>query len=209
MILLINPTKKRRRSIQRTIGEAFVTNELFREFGSIGERRPLVMRYMSVYVDFVLESKALYATDDGAGFIGLQYSENAPVLPQIKMLCRLFTSLPFSKIRKMLRHIRQIADTNKKYAEKPHIDILMAAVRKKAQGKGYATQLVRFAQDMAAQKNVPLLADTDMKQYAEMYRHLGFRLYHRKTASNGVTRYNLVWIPAAYRSSASDSAQKG
>ena len=170
-------------------------SERFHEFGSIEERRSLVMRYMAAYVDSVYESKALYATDDDLGFIGLQYSKEAPVIPQLRLLFRLFMRLPFGKIRKLLRHIKQIASENKRYASKPHIDVLMVAVNQKAQGRGYATKLVNFAKEKAEQKQVPLLVDTDMKQYAEMYQHLGFRLYNTKTASNGVTRYNLIWKP--------------
>ena len=71
----------------------------------------------------------------------------------------------------------------------------MVAVDKKSQGRGYATKLISFAKETAMKKDVPLLVDTDMKQYAEMYRHLGFKLYNTKTATNGVTRYNLVWKP--------------
>lgn len=73
----------------------------------------------------------------------------------------------------------------------------MVAVDKNAQGKGYATKLVSFAKQMAKRQNVLLPADTDMKNYAEMYKHLGFELYNTKTASNGVTRHNLVWKPFA------------
>lgn len=188
-----NISEKELNKIKRLIGSAFVTNELFREFGSPDERRTLVLKYMSAYVDYVYESKSLFSSDDGIGFICLQYSENAPVFPQIKLLCRLFVRIPFTKGNTA----KQIANGNKHYASKPHIDILMVAVDKNAQGKGYATKLVSFAKQMAKRQNVPLPADTDMKNYAEMYKHLGFELYNTKTASNGVTRHNLVWKPFA------------
>ena len=162
-----NASAKELRRIRRIIGEAFVTNALFHEFGSPDERRPLVMLYMSAYTDYVISSKALYGTNDGTSFLGLQYSEGAPLMPQLKLLFRLIAQLPFSRLIKLLRHIRQIADGNKQYASKPHMDILMAAVHPKAQGKGHASQLIRFAQQQAAAKQVPLLADTDMKQYIE------------------------------------------
>ena len=190
--LMEDLSEKQLRKIHYMIGNAFVSNELFHEFGSTEERRPLVMKYMSAYVDYVYESKALYCTDDGKGFIGLQYSENAQVIPQLKMLWKIFMRIPFGKLKKMLGHISQIADANKIYAERPHVDVLMVAVDKRAQGKSYATKLIDFAKEFARQKNVPLLVDTDMKSYAEMYRHLGFELYNTKAASNGVTRYDLV-----------------
>ncbi len=195
MILAENLSEKELKRIRFLIGDAFVTNELFHELGAIEERRPLVLKYMAAYVDYVYEAKSLYMTEDGCGFIGLQYSEKAPILPQLKMLIRIFYCLPFKKLRKMLRHIGQIADTNQKYAKRPHIDVLMAAVVKSSQGKGYAKQLIMFAKKTAAKRNVPLLIDTDMKAYAEMYRHLGFKLYNSKTADNQVTRYSLIWKP--------------
>ncbi len=181
--------------IRYIIGDAFVSNELFHELGNIAERRPFVLRYMAAYVDFVYETNSLFYSDDGLGFIGLQYSEDAPVLPQIRMLWKIFLRLPLSKLKRLFGHVRQIANENQRYAQKPHIDLLMVAVNKRAQGKGCAAKLINFAKQTAREKNVPLLADTDMKNYAEMYRHLGFQLYNTKTASNGVTRYNLVWKP--------------
>lgn len=195
MKLAENLSEKQLKRIRYMIGDAFVSNELFHEFGSIEERRPLVLRYMAAYADYVYESKALYCTEDGKGFIGLQYSEDAPALPQLKMLWKIFLRIPFGRLRKMLGHVSQIANANEKYAEKPHVEVLMVAVDRQSQGKGYATKLIDFAKEFAIQKNVPLLVDTDMKDYAEMYRHLGFELYNTKTAANGVTRYDLVWKP--------------
>lgn len=71
----------------------------------------------------------------------------------------------------------------------------MVCVSKQVQGKGKARELVDFAKEMAKSRNVPLLFDTDMKDYSDMYQHFGCELYHKKTASNNVTRYNLVWKP--------------
>lgn len=179
--------------IKRMIGEAFVTNELFHEFGNIDSRRELVMKYMDIYTDYVYESKALYVTEDHKGVIGLMYSKEAPVIPQMKMLFRLLRAIPFNVLKKYLSHIKQIADTNRQYASKPHVDTLFVCVDDKCQGKGYARHLVEFAMEYAKAKNVPLLFDTDMKKYAQIYQHYGCELYHQTTASNGVTRYNLVW----------------
>ena len=50
----------------------------------------------------------------------------------------------------------------------------------------------------AESEKVPLLFDTDMEQYSQMYQHYGCELYNQITASNGVTRYNLVWKPEKY-----------
>lgn len=190
---LDNLSKEQLSDIKKMVGEAFVTNELFHEFGLIEERRELVIKYMDVYTDYVYESKALYATEDNRAVIGFVHSKNAPIVPQIKMLIRLLKVIPYKTVKRYMSHIKQISDANKQYASKPHIDILFVCVDKKYQGKGYAKQLVEFAKTHADKENVPLLFDTDMEKYAQIYQHYGCELYNQKTASNGVTRYNLVW----------------
>ena len=74
-----------------------------------------------------------------------------------------------------------------------HIDALMVCVDKNCQGQGIASELIRYAQNMADETGVPLLFDTDMKPYAEMYQHFGCELYNTVTADNGVTRYCLCY----------------
>ena len=71
----------------------------------------------------------------------------------------------------------------------------MVCVDKRAQGQGRARELMEFAQSMAKEQGLPLLIGTDMKQYAEMYLHFGCRLFNKTVATNGVTRYNLIWEP--------------
>lgn len=175
------------------IGEAFVFNELFHEFGDINTRRELVFKYMDIYLDYVYESKALYATDDRKGVIGFISSKKASVFPQIKMLVRLLLAIPFKTTKKYLEHVKQISNSNSLYASKPHIDILLVCVNKEYQGKGYAKFLVQTAKEYAVKEQLPLLFDTDMERYARIYEHYGCILYNQITASNGVTRYNLVW----------------
>ena len=181
--------------IKTIIGEAFVTNELFYEFGSVEKRRELVLKYMSIYVDYVYEAGALYQNEDSTAFIGLEYSEKQAMMPKFKMLFRLLFAIPFPIMKKYLGHIKQIKDENSRYTSRPHLATLMVCVSKDNQGKGYARELVGFAKQMAREKQIPLLFDTDMKDYAEMYQHMGCELYNSTTASNGVTRYNLVWKP--------------
>ena len=62
--LLIDASKEELSEIKRMICEAFVTNELFHEFGEVDERRELVYKYMDIYTDYVYESKALYITEN-------------------------------------------------------------------------------------------------------------------------------------------------
>lgn len=180
-------------AVKKMIGEAFVTNELFHNWGTIDERREDVMKYMAIYVDYVYRSGALYSNEELTAFIGLEDPSAAPVGPRLKMILKLMTSIKFSKIKSLLKFVKQIEGSNARYAKKPHIDALMVCVDKEHQGEGLATELINFAKATADSKCVPLLFDIDMKDYSDMYQHFGCELYNTVTADNGVTRYSLVY----------------
>ena len=179
--------------IRLLVGEAFVSNELFHNWGEEEERREDVLKYMKVYVDFAYSAGELYANEDMTGFIGLEDSKDKKIGPQIKMLFKLFTTIPFYRIKQLMSFIKQIGDGNKRYAKTHHIDVLMVCVDKNYQGKGVARELITFAKDMADTKGVPLLIDTDMPSYAQMYEHMGCKVYNEIQADSGVTRYNLIY----------------
>ena len=175
------------------IGEAFVTNELFHNWGDAEQRREYVMRYMEIYVGYVYRCEELFANDDLTGFIGLEDSKNAPIMPRLRMIFKLFRTIPFSRIKSLLRFVKQISDSNARYAKQRHLDALMVCVEKSHQGQGIASELINFAKQQADELNVPLLFDTDMKEYSDMYQHFGCELYNTVTADNGVTRYSLCY----------------
>ena len=175
------------------IGEAFVSNELFHNWGDVEQRRNDVMRYMAIYVDYVYRSGELYANDEMTGFIGLEDSSHAPIMPRLRMIFKMFRTIPFSKIKSFLHFAKQISSSNARYAKQRHLDALMVCVEKTHQGQGIASELINFAKQQADELNIPLLFDTDMKDYADMYRHFGCDLYNTVTADNSVTRYSLCY----------------
>ena len=190
---VVNISDEQLEKIRKLAGEAFVTNELFHNWGSVDERREDVLRYMALYVDYVYQSGALYANEDFTGLIGLEDSANAPKLPQLRMLFKMLTGIRLKRIKSFLHFAKQISRANEKYAKQRHIDALMVCVDKEHQGKRIASELVGFAKNMSDELKIPLLFDTDMKEYAAMYRHLGCELYNTVTADNGVTRYSLCY----------------
>lgn len=163
MKLVKNIPKAELDHIKKVVAEAFMTNELFHEFGSVEERRENVIKYMSICIDYVYESDALYAMENGEGYIGLQYSDQKLKVLTVKMLIRLLRAIPFTILKRYMRYVKQIGDGNKKYAVMPHVDVLFVCVPKEKQGKGYARELVEFAKKKALERHVPLLFDTDMK----------------------------------------------
>ena len=188
-----NLTDEKLDEIKRLIGEAFVPNELFHNWGSESERRDDVLKYMSMYVDYVYKAGELYTNEDMTGFIGIEDSGRKPVVPQIVMLNRMMTGFSHSKKKSFIQYVKQVSRSNKKYAKKRHLEVLMVCVDKDHQGQGVATELVQYAKKMADTLDLPLIFDTDMKKYAEMYMHMGCKLYNMIPADNGVTRYSLCY----------------
>ena len=110
----------------------------------------------------------------------------------ILVICVLVTlMLQISKIKSLMHFIKQIQSSNTEYAKESHLDILLVCVDKEHQGKGIATELVDFAKKMSDDKGLPILFDTDMKDYAEIYQHLGCRLYNQETADRSICITNL------------------
>ena len=194
-----NISEEQLERIRKTIGEAFVSNELFHNWGSESERQDDVQKYMSIYTDYVYRTGELYANDDMTGFIGLEDSAQAPVMPRIGMILRMLAGIPFRRIRSLLHFAGQVSRSSERYAKQRHLDALLVCVNREHQGKGIASELVGFAKEKAEELGVPLLFDTDMKEYADMYRHFGCELYHTVTADNGVTRYSLCYPKAPSR----------
>jgi GNAT superfamily N-acetyltransferase len=188
-----NISKKQLEQIKKSVGEAFVTNELFHNWGTVSERREDIQKYMDLYVDYVYEAGELYANEELTGFIGLEDSKKSPKIPLLKMLFKLMFSIEFSKIISLMHFVKQISNSNERFAKKRHLDALMVCVDKEHQGKGIATELVTFAKDKSDKLGIPLLFDTDMKEYAAMYKHFGCKLYNKVKADNGVTRYSLCY----------------
>ena len=117
------------------------------------------------------------------------------------MILTMLRHVDRARVRSLLGFSKQIRRSNAMYAKQKHIDALFVCVEKARQGQGIAGELVSFAKRRADQAGIPLLFDTDMKAYAEMYQHLGCALYNSVTADNGVTRYSLCYMPASAETS--------
>ena len=179
--------------IKDIIAEAFVSNELFHSWGTMEERYEDVVKYMRIFVTYVYKSKQLYANDTYTAFIALEDSKKQKKFLKLMMLIKMIFSIKWKKIKKILNFANEVSSANQKYSKYRHLDCQMLCVKAGYQGMGLARELVDFAKYSAEKMNIPLLVDTDMKEYKEMYEHLGLYCYNRKTAHNGVTRYNLVY----------------
>ena len=179
--------------IKDIIADAFVSNDLFYNWGSEKQRYEDVRKYMYLFVDFVYKAKQLYANESLTAFIALEDSTKTKKFLQTLMLLKMIFKLGPKKLKKILNFVNQVTNSNAQYAKKAHIDCQMLCVKKEYQGTCMVWELIDFAKQVARGKKVPLLVDTDMKRYKEMYEYMGFYCYNSIKASNGVTRYSLIF----------------
>lgn len=149
-----NISKEELTRIEKVIGESFVTNELFHNWGTIEERRSAVLAYMKIYVDCVYRVGELYGNETLTGFVGIEDTRRPATAAKINMLFKMIFMLPISKIKSLMHFIKQIQSSNAEYAKEPHLDILLVCVDKKHQGMGIATELVDFAKKMSDDNGV-------------------------------------------------------
>ena len=192
---VVKPDEGKLAEIKRVAGVSFVGDDLFLELGAPDERRDAVMAYMAHYVDYTLAYKMLYENEEGNGFVALKRSWKSKVIADSRLMKRLDRCMPEEPYLRMQEFTREIATPDYPYAINRHVSMLMLCVDPAERGRGLGRELVEFSQEYARSEGVPLIIDTDMPGNCALYQHLGCKLYRTKTAKNGVTRHNLVWLP--------------
>ena len=76
------------------------------------------------------------------------------------------------------------------------MNLAMLVVRKEYQGQGYMRQLMEMVYEIADEKNLAVILDTDAEDKVERYEHLGMELVKTRDLGEGVFMYDL-YRPAA------------
>ena len=82
-----------------------------------------------------------------------------------------------------------------KKKKKPYIKIEMLCVRKAYQGRGYMRKAMEIAFQMAQERGVPCILDTDEKLKMDKYCHLGMKLVKTRKVGEKSYMYDLIKTP--------------
>ncbi len=195
MELVRKPSAEFRAEIHRIMGESFAGDEVFRAFDVDGRKRELVCAYMAHYVDFAIACKKLYANEERNGFVVLNRENTSHPFREMQLDRKLRSSIPHRCLDGLEEFATEVADTTSTYRSNPYLELLNLCVDESQRGQGLGKAIVEFCKGQAHAQGVPLIIDTDMPNNRDMYLHMGCELYRTFEASNGVTRYNLVWLP--------------
>ena len=77
-------------------------------------------------------------------------------------------------------------------AKRKFLRIEMLVVRKEYQGQGFMRQMMKFSYHLADKKHVPVILDTDDKDKAARYEHLGMKLDRVRSCGDRFHMYDLI-----------------
>ena len=83
-------------------------------------------------------------------------------------------------------------ETRMRRAKRKFLRIEMLIVRKEYQGQGYMRQMMAYACGIADNRRVPLILDTDDRNKAARYVHLGMTLDRVRDCGEGFRMYDLI-----------------
>ena len=83
-------------------------------------------------------------------------------------------------------------ETRMRKEKRKFLRIEMLVVRKEFQGQGYMRQMMEFTYHLADKKHVPVILDTDDKDKAARYEHLGMKLDRVRSCGKRFHMYDLI-----------------
>lgn len=209
-IKVTNLSENEIEQICREIGDSFYDHAYGRkkdgttEYGlrKLLDSREKMYQHMKACFLAGYESGCLYSTSSrGEGYILVTCKgQDLSFQSGIRMIRAIVKNL--GGLRGGIQFVRRIATGGKTYEDElkkkkiPYMNLAMLVVRKEYQGQGYMRQLMEMLYQIADEKNLAVILETDAENKVERYEHLGMELVKTRDLGEGVFMYDL-YRPAA------------
>lgn len=209
-IKVTNLSENEIEQICREIGDSFYDHAYGRkkdgttEYGlrKLLDSREKMYQHMKACFLAGYESGCLYSTSSrGEGYILVTCKgQDLSFKSGIRMIRAIVKNL--GGLRGGIQFVRRIATGGKTYEDElkkkkiPYMNLAMLVVRKEYQGQGYMRQLMEMLYQIADEKNLAVILETDAENKVERYEHLGMELVKTRDLGEGVFMYDL-YRPAA------------
>ena len=209
-IKVTNLSENEIEQICREIGDSFYDHAYGRkkdgttEYGlrKLLDSREKMYQHMKACFLAGYESGCLYSTSSrGEGYILVTCKgQDLSFKSGIRMIRAIVKNL--GGLRGGIQFVRRIAKGGKTYEDElkkkkiPYANLAMLVVRKEYQGQGYMRQLMEMLYQIADEKNLAVILETDAENKVERYEHLGMKLVKTRDLGEGVFMYDL-YRPAA------------
>lgn len=192
MKLIKNLSEEERKHTGAVIGSAFVHET--GPFSSYFTEKE-ASAYFTCLIQMAVSSHCLYELDDGKGYVMYFRKHHGPSFFQ-KMLFafRLCMCMDLEKMQKYMDALKDWKDYEEKYRhEKDYVDLFMVCIPEKEQGRGYLRELLKEPMQMAKERNIPCILDTDSDVKMQKYRHIGFRITDDMILPDGNHMYTMEY----------------
>lgn len=204
-IKVTNLSENEIEQICREIGDSFYDHAYGRkkdgttEYGlrKLLDSREKMYQHMKACFLAGYESGCLYSTSSrGEGYILVTCKgQDLSFKSGIRMIRAIVKNL--GGLRGGIQFVRRIATGGKTYEDElkkkkiPYMNLAMLVVRKEYQGQGYMRQLMEMLYQIADEKNLAVILETDAENKVERYEHLGMELVKTRDLGEGVFLYDL------------------
>mgnify|MGYP001078394082 FL=1 len=209
-IKVTNLSENEIEQICREIGDSFYDHAYGRkkdgttEYGlrKLLDSREKMYQHMKACFLAGYESGCLYSTSSrGEGYILVTCKgQDLSFKSGVRMIRAIVKNL--GGLRGGIQFVRRIAKGGKTYEDElkkkkiPYANLAMLVVRKEYQGQGYMRLLMEMLYQIADEKNLAVILETDAEDKVERYEHLGMKLVKTRDLGEGVFMYDL-YRPAA------------
>lgn len=204
-IKVTNLSENEIEQICRGIGDSFYDHAYGRkkdgttEYGlrKLLDSREKMYQHMKACFLAGYESGCLYSTSSrGEGYILVTCKgQDLSFQSGIRMIRAIVKNL--GGLRGGIQFLKRIAKGGTTYEDTlkkkkiPYMNLAMLVVRKEYQGQGYMRQLMEMVYEIADEKNLAVILDTDAEDKVERYEHLGMELVKTRDLGEGVFLYDL------------------
>lgn len=204
-IKVTNLSENEIEQICREIGDSFYNHAYGRkkdgttEYGlrKLLDSREKMYQHMKACFLAGYESGCLYSTSSrGEGYILVTCKgQDLSFQSGIRMIRAIVKNL--GGLRGGIQFVRRIATGGKTYEDElkkkkiPYANLAMLVVRKEYQGQGYMRLLMEMLYQIADEKNLAVILETDAENKVERYEHLGMKLVKTRDLGEGVFLYDL------------------
>lgn len=204
-IKVTNLSENEIEQICREIGDSFYDHAYGRkkdgttEYGlrKLLDSREKMYQHMKACFLAGYESGCLYSTSSrGEGYILVTCKgQDLSFKSGVRMIRAIVKNL--GGLRGGIQFVRSIAKGGKTYEDVlkkkkiPYANLAMLVVRKEYQGQGYMRQLMEMLYQIADEKNLVVILETDAENKVERYEHLGMKLVKTRDLGEGVFMYDL------------------
>lgn len=199
-----NLTKEELRRIGGAIGDSFYEHKYGKSADGIQEKglaelvgsRENMRKYMTACLIAGYESGGLYTTSKNhEGYIIVLTPDNKMKFGAgLRMICRIIGSMGLGGAFRMVKQIQKGGTSYEDELKRKNVKYAflgMLVVMNEYKSQGYMWKLMEMLYEIADENHLPIVFDTDAKNKADKYVHLGMTLAKTRNIGNGIILYDL------------------